>query len=104
MERTRSSQHVVLSAVASLHEEMASKFLFNKDGNWKEALLQRAQVEKDKLLEEHLITSEELHQSISDIDKEQISISKKKKKKITLLKTQMNIRKKLLKKKNSNYF
>ena len=46
------------------------------------ALLQRAQVEKDKLLEEHLITSEELHQSISDIDKEQISISKKKKKKI----------------------
>ena len=65
----------------------------------RQALLQRAQVEKDKLLEEHLITSEELHQSISDIDKEQISISKKKKKKITLLKTQVNIRKKLLKEK-----
>ena len=64
----------------------------------RQALLQRAQVEKDKLLEEHLITSE-LHQSISDIDKEQISISKKKKKKITLLKTQVNIRKKLLKEK-----
>ena len=65
----------------------------------RQALLRRAQVEKDKLLEEHLITSEEeLHQSISDIDKEQISISKKKKK-ITLLKTQVNIRKKLLKEK-----
>lgn len=63
----------------------------------KKALERRAQMERDKLSQEYLITSsEELYQTISDIDKETISISKKKAK---LLKTQVNIRKKLLKQK-----
>lgn len=66
----------------------------------RKALEQRAQKERDMLSQEHLITSSrELRGAISDIDKEIITISKKKAKKLKLLRAQINIRRKLLKQK-----
>uniref|UniRef100_A0A1X7TAG3 Uncharacterized protein n=1 Tax=Amphimedon queenslandica TaxID=400682 RepID=A0A1X7TAG3_AMPQE len=62
------------------------------------ALEERSQKEKDKLSELHLITTtEELSEIIQEIDKKDISESKKISEKLKLLRTQINIRKKVLK-------
>ena len=64
----------------------------------RQALEQRAQKEKKKLSQIHLIVSvEELHQKIKQIDEEDCNVAKKKAKKLTLLREQLNIRKKILK-------
>lgn len=61
------------------------------------ALEKKLHKEKEKLSQLHLITSsDELEEDLLAIDKEAISTSKKKKKKIELLKTQIHIRKKIL--------
>lgn len=63
----------------------------------RQALQQKAQKMKDKLSQLHLITSsDELYCAIHEIDEENISNSKKKTKKLALLRTQVNIRKKVL--------
>lgn len=63
----------------------------------REAFQQRAKRERDKLSQLHLITSpEELAQALAEIDKTNISASKKKAKKLDLLKIQVRIRKKVL--------
>ena len=57
----------------------------------------RLQEEKEKLSQSHLITSSsELKAELESIDKEAISATRKKNKKIELLKTQVRMRKKLL--------
>ena len=64
----------------------------------REAMKRKAQKERDELSEHHLITSSlELKQAMLDIDAEGIAASKKKSKKLLLLKTQIAIRKKVLK-------
>ena len=64
----------------------------------REALKTKAQKERDELLEHHFITtSHELRQAMSDIEAENMSTQKKKTKKISLLKVQINIRRKVLK-------
>ena len=66
----------------------------------REVLLQRTTKEKEKLATLHLITSSaELCDALSDIDSEDSSAKKKAEKKRTLLRDQINIRKKLLKQK-----
>ena len=63
----------------------------------REALQQRVKKERNELSQLHLITSpEELAQALAEIDKTDISVSKKKAKKLDLLKTQVRIRKKVL--------
>ena len=63
-----------------------------------QALRRKEQTEKDKLLKEHLITSsEELYQSIVTIDEEVSTATKRRAKKLALLKIQIKIRKKILK-------
>ena len=50
---------------------------------------------RDKLSQSHLIiSSEELHQTLKEINEEVCSVTKKKTKKLALLRTQVNIRKK----------
>lgn len=62
-----------------------------------EALKKKATLEKDKLSKLHLITSsEELHQLLSEIDISSNTTSKKKAQKLSLLRTQINIRRKVL--------
>ena len=63
----------------------------------REALKKKATLEKDKLSKFHLITSsEELHQLLSEIDTSSNTTSKKKVQKFSLLRTQINIRRKVL--------
>lgn len=63
----------------------------------REALKKKAHDEKERLLQNHLISStQELSKAIEDIESESISASKKKTKIISLIKTQMQIRKKVL--------
>ena len=63
----------------------------------REALKQKAQQEKDELSQHHLITTaSELHQALLSIDAESVSTAKKRAKKLSLLKLQINIRKKVL--------
>ena len=62
-----------------------------------EAFKKKATLEKDKLSKLHLITSsEELHQLLNEIDISSNTTSKKKSQKLSLLRTQINIRKKVL--------
>lgn len=62
-----------------------------------EALKKKATLEKDKLCKLHLITSsEELHHFLSEIDISSNTTSKKKAQKLSLLRTQINIRRKVL--------
>ena len=64
----------------------------------RQALQQISQKEKDKLSELHLMTTpEELSEAIQEIDKEDLSRIKRIPQKLTLLITQINIRKKVLK-------
>lgn len=64
----------------------------------REVLKEKLQKERDELSKYHLITSsEELHQQLLKIDNERISTAKKKSQKVSLLKTQVRIRKKILK-------
>lgn len=66
----------------------------------KQALERRAQQEREKLLSLHLITtSDELFKAVSDIDQLTTSTSKKKQEKLSLLRNQINIWKKVLKRK-----
>ena len=61
----------------------------------RQVLQQRSQKEKDKLSELHLITTpEELSEAIQEIDKEDLSRMKRIAQKLTLLITQINIRRK----------
>ena len=54
-------------------------------------------IEKEKISKLHLITSfNELHDTLSEIDSEDISAKKKMEKKHALLRDQINIRKKVL--------
>lgn len=63
----------------------------------REALKQRAIKEREKLSKLHLITSpHELRRALSEIDNEDISVSKKNRKKLAIMREQINIRKKLL--------
>ena len=63
-----------------------------------QALRHKEQTEKHKLLKEHLITSsEELYQCIVNIDGEVSAATKRRAKKLALLKVQIKIRKKILK-------
>ena len=63
----------------------------------REALKKKLHEEKEKLSQLHLIiTSEELKEELININNENISTSKKKNKKITLLRTQIKIRRKVL--------
>ena len=66
----------------------------------RETLKRKMQEEKEQLSQQHLITSStELYEAISAIDNESNSVSNKKSKKVSLLKTQILIRKKVLKQK-----
>ena len=66
----------------------------------RQALERRAQQEREKLLSLHLITtSDELFKAVSDIDQLTTSTSKKKQEKLLLLRNQINIWKKVLKRK-----
>ena len=57
----------------------------------------KTQIETDKLSQNHLIaTSKELYQIMKEIEESQISASKKRAQKLSVLKTQINIRKKVL--------
>lgn len=63
----------------------------------REALKKKAHDEKERLLQNHLISStQELSKAIEDIESESISTSKKKTKILSLIKTQIQIRKKVL--------
>ena len=63
----------------------------------REALKRKAQEERDELSHEHLITSsQELQEMLCSIEAENVSATRKKAKKVSLLKTQIKIRKKLL--------
>ena len=63
----------------------------------REALKRKIQEERDELAQEHLITtSQELQEMLCIIEAENISATKKKAKKVSLLKTQIKIRRKLL--------
>ena len=65
--------------------------------NRREALKEKAQQERDELSQLNLVTtSEELHQAIADIDNSSISAAKKTAQKRTLVRTQINIRRKVL--------
>lgn len=66
----------------------------------KEAMKMKAHKETDELVKQHLITtSKELHQLITKIDDQQVSMTKKRTQKLSLLRTQINIRKKVLRQK-----
>ena len=66
----------------------------------RQAFERRAQQEREKLLSLHLITtSDELFKAVSDIDQLITSTSKKKQEKLLLLRNQINIWKKVLKRK-----
>ena len=68
-----------------------------RDKQRREALHQRALKEREKLSMLHLITSaDELHDALSEIDSEAITAKKRMDKKRTLLREQINIRKKVL--------
>jgi hypothetical protein len=68
-----------------------------EEHNKQMALLQKAQEEREKLSQLHVITSsEELSQCIKEIENEKCSFSKKKTKQYALLREQINIRKKVL--------
>lgn len=68
-----------------------------KDNAKRVALKEKMCQEKEKLSQLHLITtSEELQEELCIIDRESISVSKKRNKKITVLKTQVQIRRKVL--------
>jgi len=63
----------------------------------REALKRKLHEEKERLSQLHLITSsEELKEELLRIDNEMISTSKKNREKISLLKTQTQIRRKVL--------
>ncbi len=63
----------------------------------REALKRKNQEERDELAQEHLITtSRELQEMLYSIEAENVSATKKKAKKVSFLKTQIKIRKKLL--------
>ena len=69
----------------------------------RDALQLRAEKERNELSQLHLITSpDELTQALADVDKSNISASKKKAKKLDILKTQVKIRKKVLKRYTSH--
>ena len=62
-----------------------------------EALKKKAILERDELSKLHLITSsEELQELLTEIDISNNTISKKKAQKLSLLRTQINIRRKVL--------
>lgn len=62
-----------------------------------EAMKKKVTLERDKLSKLHLITScGELYQLLDEIDTSNSTISKKKTQKLSLLRTQVNIRKKVL--------
>ena len=64
----------------------------------RQAVQERAKQQLDKLHQMHLITSvDELREIITEIDNKDISNTKKKREKMDVLRTQINIRKKLLK-------
>ena len=64
----------------------------------RDAVQLRAEKERNQLSQLHLITSpEELTQALAEVDKSNVSASKKKAKKLDILKTQVRIRKKVLK-------
>ena len=66
----------------------------------RQALKKRAQQEREKLLSLHLITSSnELLKAVSDIEHKTISTAKKKQEKLSLLRSQINIWKKVLNRK-----
>ena len=68
-----------------------------REGQCWESLKQRAMKEKEKLSKLHLITSpDELCKTLSEIDDEDISTSKKTHKKLAVMREQISIRKKLL--------
>ena len=61
----------------------------------REALKQKAQIEREKLSQLHLVTtSEELHEVLVNIDALNISATKKRGQKPSFLRNQVNIRKK----------
>ena len=65
-----------------------------------EALKQRATKEKEKLSKLHLITSPDvLRRILSEVDDEDISASKKTRKRLTIIQEQINIRKSCITKK-----
>ena len=67
------------------------------DNAKREALKKKQRMEKEKLLEQHLITTpEELEQVLKQVDEEKITAAKKRTKKREVLKTQVQIRKKVL--------
>ncbi len=68
-----------------------------RDNAKREALKKKQHLEKEKLSNQHLITTaEELEQVLSQIDEENITTAKKKNKKREVLKTQVQIRRKVL--------
>ena len=63
----------------------------------REALKRKVQQERDELSQLHLITtSEELHQVLADVDCESFSAAKKRAQTLSILRTQIKIRKKVL--------
>ena len=63
----------------------------------REALQRKAQKQCDELSEHHLITSHELRQTMIEIEDSSTSQRQMKSKKLALLRTQINLRKKVLK-------
>ena len=68
-----------------------------RDKYRRDVLEQRAKEERARLSKLHLITTEELKQALSEIDCQSLSSKKKCEKKHSLIREQLNIRKKLLK-------
>ena len=63
----------------------------------REAMKMKADKETDELFKHHLVaTSKELRQLMMEIDDQQVSMTKKKAQKLSLLRTQIKIRKKVL--------
>ena len=68
-----------------------------RDNAKREALKKKQHLEKEKRLEQHLITTpDELEQVLKQVDEEKITTAKKRTKKREVLKTQVQIRKKVL--------
>ena len=63
----------------------------------REVLSKKTELEKERLSSVHLVTSsDELHQALGEIDCQNITASKKKSLKVSFLKTQVNVRRKVL--------
>ena len=68
-----------------------------RDNAKREALKKKQRLETEKLSEQHLITTpEEIVEVLKQVDKEKITAAKKRTKKREVLKTQVQIRKKVL--------